>query len=108
MAKTEDGIVYRLADGKEFKSPSSAGSEVMGGSACNGWRFWSLEDAEKPATPIKTRAQKIIRGVNHELPEGTPRAGGPHRAEAVAKRNKAAAEEAKQTPKVGKNARRLT
>ena len=29
---------FRLADGREFKSPSSAGSAVMGGSACNGWR----------------------------------------------------------------------
>jgi hypothetical protein len=32
--------------GKEFKSPSSAGSAVMGGVACNGWRFWSLEGQE--------------------------------------------------------------
>ena len=48
VAKTKDGIVYRLAGGKEFKSLSSAGSEVMGGSACNGWRFWSLEGDAKP------------------------------------------------------------
>ena len=34
---------YRLEDGREFKSPSSAGSAVMGGVACNGWRFWSLQ-----------------------------------------------------------------
>jgi hypothetical protein len=38
--------------GKEFKSPSSAGSAVMGGSACNGWRFWSLAGSEE-AKPKK-------------------------------------------------------
>lgn len=47
-------LLYRLGDGREFKSPSSAGSAVMGGSACNGWRFWSIDDggprpASKPA-----------------------------------------------------------
>ena len=56
----EDGkTLYRLVDGREFKSPSSAGSAVMGGVACNGWRFWSLL-GETPATdakpaPAKTR-----------------------------------------------------
>ena len=39
----EDGKpVYRLADGREFKSPSSAGTAITG-KACNGWAFWSLE-----------------------------------------------------------------
>ena len=39
----EDGKVrFRLADGREFTSPSAAGSALMGGIACNGWRFWSL------------------------------------------------------------------
>ena len=37
---------------KEFKSISSAGSAVMGGSACNGWRFWSLAGSEE-AKPKK-------------------------------------------------------
>jgi hypothetical protein len=60
VVKGEEGkMLYRLEDGREFKSPSSAGSAVMGGVACNGWRFWSLEgeaartDAE--ATPVKAR-----------------------------------------------------
>ncbi|MGE0227607.1 MAG: hypothetical protein AB7I38_02640 [Dehalococcoidia bacterium] len=47
---------YRLQDGREFKSPSSAGSAVMGGVACNGWRFWSLqgdEPAGDPPKPVK-------------------------------------------------------
>ena len=45
---------YRLEDGREFKSPSSAGRAVMGGAACNGWRFWSLA----PGEAIKAKAGK--------------------------------------------------
>jgi hypothetical protein len=43
VVKTKDGLRYRLADGKEFNSPSSAGREITGGVAVNGWRFWSIE-----------------------------------------------------------------
>jgi len=46
-------LLYRLADGREFKSPSSAGSAVMDGTACNGWRFWSLADGAPTAKPPK-------------------------------------------------------
>ena len=53
VVETEEGVRYRLEDGREFKSPSSAGSAVMGGSACNGWRFWSLAASEE-ARPKKT------------------------------------------------------
>ena len=47
---------FRLADGQEFKSPSSAGSAVMGGVACNGWRFWGLDDGS--AATAKPRGSK--------------------------------------------------
>lgn len=53
----EDGkLCFRLADGRTFKSPSAAGSAVMGGIACNGWRFWSLasETADETTTPRRT------------------------------------------------------
>ncbi len=55
VVETEEGVRYRLEDGREFKSPSSAGSAVMGGSACNGWRFWSPAGSEeaKPKKPSK-------------------------------------------------------
>ena len=53
VVKTEEGVRYRLDDGREFKSLSSASSAVMGGSACNGWRFWSVAGSEK-AKPKKT------------------------------------------------------
>ncbi len=42
IAAKEGAVRYRLADGREFRSPSAAGKAVMGGVACNGWRFWSL------------------------------------------------------------------
>jgi hypothetical protein len=64
VVKTEDGIRYRLADGSEFKSPSSAGSAVMGGNACNGWRFWSVagEDGKAPKREPKVQALKATKG----------------------------------------------
>ncbi len=60
VVKTEEGVRYRLEDGREFKSPSSAGSAVMGGSACNGWRFWSVAGSEE-AKPKKA-AKKSGKG----------------------------------------------
>ena len=52
-----DGVLYVL-DGPIgsafYKSPSAAGSAVMGGNACNGWRFWSLEGQE-PAPKAKAK-----------------------------------------------------
>jgi hypothetical protein len=57
VAGAEGKPRYRLADGQEFKSPSAAGSAVMGGIACNGWHFWSLEgEATAAATKPTTRA----------------------------------------------------
>jgi rubredoxin len=60
VVQTEEGLRYRLEDGREFKSPSSAASAVMGGMAANGWRFWSLAEelAEKAAAPKKERESK--------------------------------------------------
>jgi hypothetical protein len=51
-----------VVDGKAFTSPSAAGSHVMGGTACNGWRFWSVEGEEPPST---------------EKPVNQPKANGP-------------------------------
>ncbi len=58
VTETKDGIRYRLSEApfSEFKSPSAAGSEVMGGNACNGWRFWSLEGQEPK--PRQSKATK--------------------------------------------------
>jgi hypothetical protein len=55
----EGSTLFVLEDGKRFKSPSAAGSAVMGGTACNGWRFWSVEGeapVAKAAKPAKAKA----------------------------------------------------
>ena len=53
VVETADGLRYRLDDGTEHKSPSSAGKAVTGG-ACNGWVFWSIEGTN----PSKDRSKK--------------------------------------------------
>jgi hypothetical protein len=81
-----EGVVYALEGGKRFKSPSAAGSAVMGGKAVNGWRFWSLEGAatgidepavndslapaEKPAKATRRKTHKLIYRVPNQ--QGTP------------------------------------
>ena len=42
---------YRLADGREFKSPSAAGTAITG-LACNGWAFWSVGDGAENTGPV--------------------------------------------------------
>jgi hypothetical protein len=64
VAGEEEGqTAFALEDGKTFKSPSAAGSAVMGGTACNGWRFWSVEgDEPAPAEKKAPKAAKPARG----------------------------------------------
>ena len=38
VVDTEGKQAFRLADGREFKSPSAAGTAITG-KACNGWAF---------------------------------------------------------------------
>ena len=69
-AEEGEGVAFVLADGKRFKSPSSAASHVMGGKAVNGWRFWSVEGAEtqvkaeaagaEKSRPKSSKAKKLI------------------------------------------------
>jgi hypothetical protein len=55
VVKGEEGKVrYRLKDGREFTSPSAAGSAVMDGVACNGWRFWTVEGTEPARKAART------------------------------------------------------
>jgi hypothetical protein len=59
VIEKEGKPVYRLADGREFKSPSAAGTAITG-LACNGWAFWSVgeppieAEPEQPKTKTKT------------------------------------------------------
>jgi hypothetical protein len=57
VVETSEGLCYRV-NGKDFNSPSSAGREVTGGVAVNGWRFWSLEGDLKPAKERKPKTAK--------------------------------------------------
>jgi hypothetical protein len=52
------GLRYRLDDGREFKSLSAAGSAVMDGVACNGWRFWSVAGSEEAKPKRRGRSGK--------------------------------------------------
>ncbi len=53
-----EGVAYVIEDGKRFKSPSAAGSHIMGGKAVNGWRFWSLEGETAQPTEGSTETDK--------------------------------------------------
>src|SRR5688572_8045589 len=59
-----EGLAFVLEDGTRHKSPSAAGSKVMGGKAVNGWRFWSVEGAApaKPERPAKAeKPEKVVK-----------------------------------------------
>ena len=58
VKSTKDGLRFVLDDGTEYKSPSSAGSAVMGGSACNGWRFWTPASEAKKQAGSKAATKK--------------------------------------------------
>ncbi len=56
VVQTDKGLRFRLEDGREFKSPSAAGTAVMGGVACNGWRFWSIAGSEQAKPKARKQA----------------------------------------------------
>jgi hypothetical protein len=58
VVETADGLRYRLDDGTDHRSPSSAGKAAMDGVACNGWRFWSIAGTEKPKREPKAKVEK--------------------------------------------------
>jgi hypothetical protein len=61
-AGEEEGtLAFVLEDGSKHKSPSAAGSKVMGGKAVNGWRFWTVEGDEPAAAPEKPKAERKAR-----------------------------------------------
>lgn len=78
VVETAEGVRYRLDDGQEFKSLSTAGKAVMGGVACNGWRFWSIAGMEQPKREPKAKAAKK-----------EPAATKPEKKKAPAKKGKA-------------------
>lgn len=98
VAERDGKLIYILPGREEgshieFTSPSAAGSAVMGGIACNGWRFWSIkggathtavaapkpEAAAKPAPAVdeqpERKASKVIKRTANQkgVPEGQVR-----------------------------------
>ena len=82
-ASEKDGKTTFAVDGieGEFTSLSSAGSKVMNGVACNGWRFWSPE-GQAPAP----RGRKAKENSGTETTKTkTPRSRKPKKVQVVQK-----------------------
>ncbi len=58
VGDADTGFGYELDNGTIYRSLSAAGSAVMNGVSCNGWRFWSVEadEVEKPQQEAKKTA----------------------------------------------------
>ncbi len=61
VGDAETGFGYELDNGTIYKSLSAAGSAVMNGVSCNGWRFWSVEGEEPDDAPSKPKATAVSR-----------------------------------------------
>ena len=64
VLKDDEGkLGFELDNGTIYKSLSKAGSDVMNGTACNGWRFWSLEGdlPEKKEAASKEAKGKVVK-----------------------------------------------
>jgi hypothetical protein len=82
VVETEGALRYKLSDGREFKSPSAAGTAITE-KACNGWAFWSVgEPTEKPAKTERTSGSKRL--VN-AVPKPQKKGGRSKREQTVAK-----------------------
>lgn len=66
---------YRLADGREFKSPSAAGMAITG-HACDGWVFWSVETATAALAPQPIGSSPVETQPTGEAAKTTPGEGG--------------------------------
>ena len=96
VVETADGLRYRLDDGTEHRSPSSAGKAVTGGS-CNGWVFWSVEGTEKPKREPRAKADKPKKEPAAKKPAKTkaaPKKGAKPKSTKKAKAMRAAASDA--------------
>ena len=65
----EGRLIYRLSDGREFKSLSAAGMAITG-VACNGWVFWTEADAPGTVTVKKNSEQKAKKQETEPEDEG--------------------------------------
>ncbi len=74
IAGEEGKVKYRLANGREFKSPSAADTAITS-KACNGWAFWSLDTGAAQEEPPETEAPPNEDSEPEKpLPEDSPEA----------------------------------
>src|SRR5207249_8829147 len=59
VIEKEGGTAYRLPDGREFKSPSAAGTAIME-KACNGWAFWSVGEPGESTGPVSSSKTRPV------------------------------------------------
>ncbi len=78
IAGEGDKIMYRLNDGREFKSPSGAGTAITGKS-CNGWDFWSVEPDSRETDPQEPGSSlgEDVASVGSEAQKQSPTNGSP-------------------------------
>ena len=74
VAGEEGKVKYKLADGREFKSPSAAGTAITS-KACNGWAFWSIETGIAQTEPQEPESSEGEDSEYTETPEEPPTAG---------------------------------
>jgi len=73
VAEKEGTKLYRLSDGREFKSPSAAGTAITG-KACNGWAFWSVGDGGgENAGPVRSTSTRASRAKVTPAPKPEPK-----------------------------------
>ena len=85
----QSGVRFRLDDGTEHRSPSSAGKQAMNGVACNGWRFWSLQGDLKPAKEPKAKKPEKPAKPAKAPAKATPKKGAKKTAKKAAKKKSA-------------------
>jgi hypothetical protein len=72
VIEKEGKPTYRVADGREFKSPSAAGTAITG-LACNGWAFWTVGDGPEPKPAKGPKAESSSTITPAPKPQGKRR-----------------------------------
>src|SRR6266511_2399646 len=73
VIEKEGANVYRLADGREFKSLFFAGTAITE-KACNGWAFWSVGEPGENTGPVtSTKARPAAKITPAPKPQGKGR-----------------------------------
>src|SRR6266571_780323 len=60
LVEKDGAKLYRLEDGREFKSPSAAGTAITG-KACNGWAFWTVGEPPIEGAPEQPKSPKTAK-----------------------------------------------